>query len=627
MILGFEPRLILITGAGASVPLDMPTTTGFLDVLSGHPSIDQDDLRQAITAAGNIVAPTQTQLVDVESLLDYLASFSNGAPALLAENHIHLNEDQRKEISRRAKRFDLLRDQILATIVDTYGAVDPDKAVQLLHPLTYGLSKCYGIQTLPVFTLNYDLAFETYAHQLQPKVEIVDGFDRAPSTLIRDWSKDVISASVAKPLAPGAELRILLFKLHGSANWGRHSPSRKLHQMGLVGRDPGHYETVVYYPSLNQKPTYQEPFQTAFDYFLECVKRAETILIIGTSFRDKSVTDILLSAKRHCQIVVNGLCTTTPEFVTHLQKEKRLAFYVPGDIGHSSTRYRIVHEALFPWHKKEGINRYFGHRTPLPIIESIPDAGLHRIGRRPNAIVDGDIIAGPPPDYYLVSEGARCHIPDIPTLDALGFHGGSLIPFVENSLLLPLGKPLQSLVADGILIQKPNTDDVFLVLDGTACRVLDRDALEALKRVNPGHGKYGVSTVRKDVSEDTFLSLSYGDSVKDSDFNHHDAQGNPSSASMAIHSILSSVETNPQSSPSTIATKLAFSSERILRALILNLLRRQALAGESDNWQDRKEGYAVRGVERISELPWCLQITDEGRSYLKQHLSTSRTTS
>lgn len=623
MNLGFDPKLILITGAGASVPLNMPTTSGFLDILKRDNSIDQQYLQQAITAVGNI-ATAQMGVVDVEGLLDYLTSFTNGAPALLAETQIHLTQTDRSEIISRAKAYDRIREQILDTIVNTYGVVDPDKAVSLLHTLTYGLSKCFDIQTIPVFTLNYDLAFETYVHQLQPRVEIIDGFDRAPSTLIREWSKDIFSSTFAKPLSAETELRILLFKLHGSANWGRHSQSRKLHQMGLVGKDPENYETVVYYPSLNQKPTYQEPFQTAFDYFLECVKRADNIVIIGTSFRDKPVTDILLTAKQDCQIVVNGISLGMPDFVDRHLSKRSTTFYLGGDIGRSSTRYSIVHATLFPWFKREGINRYGGLNNALPIIDSIPTAGLHRIGKRPNAIVDGDVIAGPLPHYYLVMDGNRCHIPDIPTFDALGFYHIHLIPFVEDSLKLPLGTPLQSLISDGILIQRPDTDEIYLVLDGTACQVLlEPSSLDALTTVNPRHGKYGSNSIRRDISDDTLLSLSYGEPVKDSELNHCDTKGVPSQPQQAIQSILSLIASHPGSSPSSIAERLAFTSERIVRYIVLNLLRKRAIVGESDRWQERKQGYAVNGVHRISELPYSLQITDEGKSFLKESLTTA----
>ncbi len=626
MNLGFAPKLVVITGAGASVPLNMPTTAGFLEVLKRHHSIDQQLLQQAIAASANIVASTQMQVVDVESLLDYLSSFSSGAPALLAETQISLPTGQRDDIIRRAKAYDGLREQILATIVDTYGAVDPDKAVHLLHALTYGLAKCFDINTIPVFTLNYDLAFETYVDQFQPKIEIIDGFDRAPSTLIREWSKDVFSASIAKPLAPETELRIVLFKLHGSANWGRHAPSRKLHQMGLVGRDPGEYETVLYYPSLNQKPTYQEPFQTAFDYFLECIRQAESIVIIGTAFRDKPVTDILMRAKPDCQIVVCGLTYPPPSFVDQLPPNSRWSFYVNGDFGLSSTRYRIVHESIYPWSKREGINRFTGHDSSAPIIDSIPYAGLQVIGRRPNAILEGDIIAGPAPDWYLVSGGARCHIPDIPTFEALGFYHGSIIPFVEDSLGLPIGKPLQSLVSDGVLIQSPSSADVFLVLNGTACQVLDPTAIEVLKFINPEYGNYAQNEVCKDVSEDTFQSLTYGDPVRDLDFSHCDLNGNPQSSAMAVHSILSDVANNPLITPDTVKEDLAFSSERVLLAIILNLLRGGKVEGESRQWWDRKEGYSLKGVRRISNLPRSLRITDPGRSYLKEISAAPKTT-
>ncbi len=615
--LGFDPKVVLITGAGASVPFGLPTAAGFLDVLRGNNAIDQRYLEEAITASQGLVANTQIESVDVESLLDHLSSFSRGVQSFLAESKRSISKNEESRIIERATQYAKLREQILKSIVDTYGDVNAAIVGPVLHALTYGLSKCFDIKVLPVFTLNYDLAFETYVDQNQPKVEIIDGFDRTPSKLNRQWAREIIERSLAKPFPDDTELRLLLFKLHGSANWGRDSLTRNLHQIGLVPRDPGRYETVLYYPSLNEKPTYQEPFQTAFDYFLECVRRAETIVIIGTSFRDKSVTDILMRAKPTCPMVINGLSPTEPEFVKKLQEKGLFAFYVSGDIGEPFVRYKIVHIALLPWHQREGINRHDGYVRPTPIIHSMPYAGLHRLGKRPNAIVEGDVIAGPLPDYFLVSEGVRRHIPDIPTFHALGFELGNLIPFIEDSRNIPLGTPLQSLISDGILLQKPRTDEVYLVLDGALCQVVDQASLDILTKTHPPYGKYGQTEVRKDVSDDTFSSLAYADPVRESGFYHNDRNGNHAAPPMALHSILTYIASNPGSSPESIQPNLVFSDERLLRTLVLNLRRRRILRGETEKKQIRTEGFAAQPLDRISDLEDRFYLTDTGREFLR----------
>lgn len=616
----FDPKLILITGAGASAPLGMPTAAGFLDVLRKNESINQRYLDEAIVASQKLVAGTQMERVDVESLLDHLTSFCSGARSVLAETQITITVSEWQSIDERVKQYSDLREQILKSIVETYGEVDAEAVVPLLHALTYGLSKCFDVTVLPVFTLNYDMAFETYIDQMQPKVEIIDGFDRAPSALIRRWSKDNFARSLADPPTTETELRILLFKLHGSANWGRDSRTRKLHQIGFVPRDPGRYETVLYYPSLNQKPAYQEPFQTAFDHLLESVMRAETIVIIGTSFRDKPVNDILLRAKPYCHVVINNLSEEEPEFVVRLKDKGMNVTYVAGDIGRSSTRYAVVQAALRPPIGSQGKTWWRVHHSRLPMIESITYAGLHRAGKRPDAIVDGDIIAGPYPDYFLVSNGVRRHIPDIPTFDVLGFSYWDLIRSTDDAQELPLGDPLPSLIRDGVLIKRPNAEDVFIVLDGKLCHVDDQPSLEVLKRVHPRYGKYGVNNVRRDVSDDTFRSLSYGDPVQQSNFDHHDPEGNPLGATKAIQSILHCIASSPRSSIYDIQTKLGFSDERVLRGLLLNLVRLGAIASESPTWEVSKPSLAVNPVERIYNLPYAFTVTNNGTELLQSEI-------
>ncbi len=622
--LGFDPKIVLVTGAGASVPLGMPTAAGFLDVLRRNKSIDQQYLEEAILASERLVASTQIERVDVESLLDHITSFSSGAPSVLAETQFAIPATEHQRINERVAQYTKLREQILESIVETFGEVDLEKVVPLLHALTLGLAKCFDASVLPVFTLNYDLAFETYIDQVQPRVEMIDGFDRAPSALIRRWSKDIFARSLANPPPTGTELRVLLFKLHGSANWGRDLRTRELHQIGFLPRDPGRYETVLYYPSLNQKPTYQEPFQTAFDYFLQALTRAETVMIIGTSFRDKSVTDILLRVKPKCHVIVCNRSSDAPEFVSHLKGKGVYVTYIAGDIGLPSTRYALVWAALG---RSPGAQTYSwrrSHRIPLPIIDSLPHAGLYRAGSSAAAVLEGDIIAGPSPHWYLVSNGMLCHIPDIPTFNALGFVKGSLMGATEDALTLPMGDPLQSLASDCAIIRKPNTDDIFIVLDGKLCHIADVPTLEAFRGNELKYGgSYGIIQAMRNFSEDTFNTLPYGDQVTLKSFDHRDPTGESTKTTDAYRSILTLLASNADSSLYRIKEQLGFQDERVFRALMLHLLRFGAIIGNSPDYPRPVENLALVPVDRISYIPYTLNITNEGLRLLQQEIDSS----
>jgi hypothetical protein len=77
---------------------------------------------------------------------------------------------------------------------------------------------------------------------------------------------------------------VVLFKLHGSANW--HQQNGKITKGPSVS-DPTDPEcaSVMIYPA-TRKIAIEEPYFTAYDYLEKCLVSAQLCLVVGYSFRD-----------------------------------------------------------------------------------------------------------------------------------------------------------------------------------------------------------------------------------------------------------------------------------------------------------------------------------------------------
>jgi len=282
--------VVVLTGAGASVPLGKATTEGFVERVAGL-SLDQELLGifQQVRAA---CAPSEgVETVDIEVVLDQLAACSESGETLRRDPNfgavLFRRNPPQGEIETLLKQYRDLREILLDEVVRHYREVDKAAAARLYQPILVGMPQKLGAPTLPVFTLNYDLAVESATDALD--VRLVDGVNRRP-VVDRIWSAEHFHAF------PGYKsTTIVLFKLHGSVSWCKDGEGTIREMVGL-DRDPRPLKHVLMYPSLRNKDLAGEPWSTAYGYLRACLSRAKVAVIIGTSLRDTQLVDTLKSA-------------------------------------------------------------------------------------------------------------------------------------------------------------------------------------------------------------------------------------------------------------------------------------------------------------------------------------------
>ena len=126
-----------------------------------------------------------------------------------------------------------------------------------------------------LFTTNYDPAVEEFCYR--QSLRLNDGFVLADNAQEFIWERAAFD--VHRPDS------LVLFKLHGSANWKKDNRGRIVKSPPISDVNDPDYRDVMIYPATRKVATV-DPFFTAYDYLERCLDEADSCLVIGYSFRD-----------------------------------------------------------------------------------------------------------------------------------------------------------------------------------------------------------------------------------------------------------------------------------------------------------------------------------------------------
>jgi len=226
----------------------------------------------------------QTDVVDVEMILEHLRDMLESGDRVRRDQNLAGYLGGAESVY---EHYRWTEQRLCELVVEEYGEVDAAEAEALYRPLFEGLRARFGIVTLPVFTLNYDVAVESATGRLG--VRLIDGTRHAHGR--SGWSPAEFHS-----YAPRDGYAVVLFKLHGSTTWAWDSDGSLVLLPFRTGRDPGALRHAVLYPYLEQKDLEREPFKTGYAYLKACLQRAKWLVIIGTSLRDEHLVRALQAA-------------------------------------------------------------------------------------------------------------------------------------------------------------------------------------------------------------------------------------------------------------------------------------------------------------------------------------------
>ena len=281
---------------------DQPTTKEVMDLLRRHVESMAESDRGVSDIIWSIVH--DDFYTDVEKLyggiaqmrhLDKIPDFKPIFHALSANDSMFMNTlDELTELRS------IVRGILLASFNISRGMREPIKD---MYDMVISVIGDDGANGLQVFTTNYDVVMEAYADASH--FEIINGFKRS-GYLIKTWDNNWDRRTNRPPL--------YLMKLHGSVRWYEDDEGSVVESGDVIQRDMKH--DVMIYPTEGTKYYGKEPFATILRRFKKEVKDVDILLVIGFSYRDEEITNII-------QDRVNdgmGLISVSPDAVADIRR-------------------------------------------------------------------------------------------------------------------------------------------------------------------------------------------------------------------------------------------------------------------------------------------------------------------
>ena len=156
--------------------------------------------------------------------------------------------------------------------------IDPKRFIEYERMFTQ-LREFAGNEHMTVVTTNYDMLVEECCSN--SNIKVADGFTREPYSLRGTWPGPFS--------AVGYHVR--LFKLHGSLNWHKNSDGKILCE-NTVGSHDYAYDVFVA-PTPNEKNRAYAPFNELLKHFENVLYNLELLVVIGFSFRDETLREMI----------------------------------------------------------------------------------------------------------------------------------------------------------------------------------------------------------------------------------------------------------------------------------------------------------------------------------------------
>ena len=316
--------IIFILGAGASVPLGMPTTKNLRTKVCDRTRIGR--IAAALYRSAAYRFRISEDNVNIEDFLEHLYELQlmlwvaqrSRLPQLLPR----LTGAQAAVPSAAWESFARVQRRVFETLHRTCGDCSGRDVERLWGPILEFVDTRQSV--IPIFTLNYDWTFEKLAIENMKSYHLIDGFDLMGGT----WDPSRFEASLVR-----RKINLKLFKLHGSTNWLPGGPLKSLGAFCTNDTDgsdgfPSYQFDMIYpghaYEMWLGKEAWQrlsdtsgifgpriedEPYQTLQRHLHQAARRAAVIVVIGYAFHDTRVNAAIFGAlaanKRRRLLVVD----------------------------------------------------------------------------------------------------------------------------------------------------------------------------------------------------------------------------------------------------------------------------------------------------------------------------------
>jgi hypothetical protein len=279
-------KILLFTGAGMSVPMGLPSATGFANTLAKCDPTLMDLLKSHIGDKAK----------DIEQILFVLEEFINGSTFYKHVLNQHTSNGNYTPLfnniaahSGKAIRFQQVVKSDIFQILQKFNSED---ALNIYLNLLKIFKQINSEFSLSIFTTNYDLIFEdivgVYSDDFE-KLGYTDfyyGFTTRWGKMRYDksadfgWSKDIIEYN----------------KLHGSLDWTKDNKGIVV-KTGAITLPAVPDDMPLLYPGYKDTPT-DEPFISIHNKLYVRLMECDEVHVIGFAFRDPYINSIFQFALR-----------------------------------------------------------------------------------------------------------------------------------------------------------------------------------------------------------------------------------------------------------------------------------------------------------------------------------------
>jgi len=435
----YESDIVVLTGAGASIPVGIPGMAGmakeFRQGLSNNSEIYEGyEIIRDLKISEDIE--------DILQIVNFLVEFPKHTVNAFVENCIAPRGGEGNLSSYRDRRdsdvqkISKLREELLRYITTKCLRYNRKKAKIIYQKLVKKLAE----NDIPVYTTNYDAVFNHAAHL--NNIPVIDNF------VADKFGREYWDTSLNAFYNEGFKL----IKIHGSIQWHATKDGRieKISQPATVNQEGEELQQLLIFPT-RFKDIYTQNYFPLYSSFTRTLGQSKLLIVIGHSLRD----EYLLAAIRDRLRDKNfRLVVIAPDF----PMRKKLI------VGNGQIRDRILHisnsiEDVFPLiiQVVDGfsVDNIFEHlETTISKIRHNKKESIH-LDPPPRWISSGDMIEtelqiesliGGTIEFYFYPEKLKSKKIK---LEAFFEDSNSDNIFGKHNLKIPLKIKLPSEISDG----------------------------------------------------------------------------------------------------------------------------------------------------------------------------------
>ena len=329
-------KIALFLGAGASMFVGHPTTKELMNLVREHMEKRKDETRRDANCQNYIMSViNSTVYSDVEKLYDGIEQVINTHTSSNCKPIVGGIMDNNAGISceQIIKELKDLRSTIRNILLESFVINDDAHgSIGLVYDKIWSVIRDSKTKGSMVFTTNYDSVVESYANGL----EIVNGF-KPYRHLSRIWDGKWDSHTTQPPL--------YLTKLHGSVHWHEDSDGNIVETGNVQDRDIDH--DIMIAPTEGMKDYSREPFLTLMDYFRESLRKVDILLVIGFSYRDTEIIEIIKRRLEEGMLLVSVSPSASDDIV-------RLSDAKPQPVDWNDSQFAVLDSGIALCNKEFG---------------------------------------------------------------------------------------------------------------------------------------------------------------------------------------------------------------------------------------------------------------------------------